>query len=386
VQLVTQNFEKPDLKELVGASPLAGQLITEIFKVDSPVNSEAIRAQAKKLGLTSVDAFFNAFAEAAARNQGLASVTESIGTRFDKIVDRVTVALRPLGLAILNAIEPFVEPVAKLVERIGEAFNSLSEPVKTAIIVLGGIAVVVGPVLFVLGSLATVIVGVVTAIGTIASAVAAVGLPVIAAAVAAIVVVIGEVVAVLAVLGLAWKTNFLNIRGLVTSAAAAVLDAFTRIKSVLEEVYLRILPTLQSITERVLGVITTFWDKFGRDILNIVRGAFEVTVRTLEATLRFLGNFIDLVTKLIDGDFRGAFNAFSRILVNAAEGLADFFRGAARAFVRGIRRLIQLIKDAGTEIIHAANALVDKFVNATAAAGEDRSEGRPRRDSALVSS
>lgn len=367
-QIVEQNFERPDLKELVGASPIAGQLITEIFNVDSPINSKAIRAAAAKMGITTVDAFFNAFADAAARNQGLANVTESIGTRFQKVVDRVVVALRPLGLAIINAIEPFVEPVAKLIERVGAAFASLSQPVQTAIIVIAGIAAAAGPVLFVLGSLATGITGVIMALGTIAAAVAAIGLPAIAAAVAGIVVLIAEWAVILAALGLAWKTNFLNIRELVTDAASVVLDAFNRIKAVLEDTYQRVLPTLQSITEKVLGAITAFWNKFGRDIVNVVSGAFEVAVRTLEAALRFLGNFIDLVTKLIDGDFRGAFRAFSRILVNAGDGLVEFFQAAGRAFVRGINRLIDLIVQAGSQIVEAAKSLADRFVKSLTAA------------------
>lgn len=153
VQLVTQNFERQDLKELIGQSPLAGQLITQIFDVDSATNAKAIREKAKKLGLTTVDAFFAAFAEAAAKNQGLQNVTESIGTRFDKIVDRVTVALRPLGLAIINSIQPFIEPASKLIETIGAAFNSLSQPVKTLILLFGGLAAATGPALFILGGL-----------------------------------------------------------------------------------------------------------------------------------------------------------------------------------------------------------------------------------------
>lgn len=167
LQLITQNFERQDLKELVGQSPIAGQLITEIFNVDSPINAKAIRESAKRLGINSVDAFFAAFADAAARNQGLATVTESIGTRFDKLVDRVQVALRPLGLSIINAIEPFVEPVAKLVERVGAAFDSLSTPVKTAIIVIAGLAAATGPVLFLMGSLLQTIGQIVPALVTL---------------------------------------------------------------------------------------------------------------------------------------------------------------------------------------------------------------------------
>lgn len=153
VQLVTQNFEKQDLKELVGQSPIAGQLITEIFNVDSPTNAKAIRESAKRLGINSVDAFFKAFSDAAQRNQGLASVTESIGTRFDKLVDRVQLALRPLGLAIINAIEPFVEPVAQLIERLAGSFNALPESLKAFTVVAGGVAAALGPVLFLIGGL-----------------------------------------------------------------------------------------------------------------------------------------------------------------------------------------------------------------------------------------
>lgn len=380
-QLVTQNFERSDLKELVGQSPVAGQIISELFNVDSPTNAKAIREAARKMGITSTDAFFTAFAAAAARNQALATVTESIATRFDKVVDRVQVALRPLGLAILNAIEPFIEPVSKFIERIGDAFNSLSEPVKTAIVVIGGLALVVGPLVFVLGSIATAIAGVVTAVGTIATVVAAVGLPAIAAAVGGIVVLIGEWIAILAALGLAWKTNFLNIRGLVTDAATVILDAFSRIKAVFEDAYLRILPTLQSITGKVLGVVTAFWDKFGRDIVNVVRGSFEVVLRILEATLRFFGNFVDLITKLIDGDFRGAFRAFARILVNAGDGFFQFFRAAGRAFVLGIKRLIDLVIEAAGRITEAAKTLAEKFINSLKTA---LIAGAPSVSSALV--
>lgn len=366
-QLITQNFERQDLKELVGQSPLAGQLLTEIFNVDSPTNAKAIREQAKKLGLTSVDAFFNAFAEAAAKNQGLATVTESIGTRFDKIVDRVTVALRPLGLAIINAIEPFIEPISRLIERVGEAFNSLSAPVKTAIIVIAGIAAAAGPVLFVLGGLTTAIAGVVSAIGTIAAAVALVGLPAIAAAIGGILIIIGEWVVILTALGLAWKTNFLNIRGLVSDAASAVLQAFNRIKVVLDEAAQRILPTLQSITTKVLAVITLAWEKYGKTVLFVVGEAFRLVVDFTVRLVRVLTDFVDLVLKLIDGDWRGAWQAFSRIVINAIEGLPALFNRLQQILARAMIALVRVVNTVAVRLAVAATQLANRFIATLAA-------------------
>jgi hypothetical protein len=362
LQLVTQNFERQDLKELVGQSPLAGQLITEIFQVDSPTNAAAIRAAAQKMGLTTTEAFFAAFAEAAQRNQGLATVTESIGTRFEKVVDRVSVALRPLGLAIINAIEPFIEPIAKLVERIGAAFDSLSQPVKTAIIVITGIAAAAGPVLFILGGLATAITGVITAIGAIGAAVAAIGLPALAAVIAGFVIVIAEWAAILGVLGLAWKTNFLNIRGLVTDAATTVLEAFNRIRVVIEEVVQRVLPTLQSITAKVLGVITALWERYGATIVSVISTSFEIIVRTLETFTRFFGNVVDLIAKIIDSDWQGAWNAFSRIIINALDGLTTFFDKAGPIVAQGFKTLHAFIIRQAVIFVQAGSELAAKLI------------------------
>lgn len=362
LQLVTQNFERQDLKELVGQSPLAGQLITEVFNVDSPVNAKAIREQAKKLGLTTVDAFFNAFAAAAARNQGLATVTESIGTRFDKIVDRVTVALRPLGLAILNAIQPFVDPVARLIERLGKTFDSLSEPVKTAIIVIAGIAAAVGPVLFVLGSLVNGITAVTSVIATVGAIVAAIGLPEITLVIAGLLVVIGEWIVILGALGLAWKKNFLGIRDLVSNASTAVLDAFSRIRAVIDEATQRILPTLQSVTEKVLGVVTALWERFGPTVVSIVSTSFTIVARIIETTLRFLGNLADLALKIIDSDWRGAWRAFSRIVINALDSITEFFEKALPTLRRGFLTLNAFLIRQAVTFAQTASALAARFI------------------------
>jgi hypothetical protein len=367
VQLITQNFERPDLKELVGQSPIAGQLITEIFNVDSPINSKAIKAAAQKMGIDTVEELFTAIAQAAERNQGLANVTESIGTRFDKIVDRVTVALRPLGLAILNVIEPFIEPLAKLIERIGAAFDALSVPVKTAVIVIAGIAAAAGPVLFILGGLATAISSVIIAISTIGAAVVAVGLPGIAAAIAGLVIIIGEWAAILAVLGLAWKNNFLNIRGLVTDAAIAVSDAFTRIRTVVEEVTQRILPTLQSITSTVLATVTALWERYGATVIRVISTSFEVAVRILESFIRFFGNVVDLVLKLIDGDWRGAWRAFSRIIINALDSISEFFSKALPLISRGFLTLHAFIIRQAAIFVLSARKLASQFILALVA-------------------
>lgn len=152
VQLVTQNFERIDLKELVGQSPLAGELIKQIFNVENAIDGEAIRAQAQKLGLTTVDAFFTAFGDAASKNAKLANITESLSTQFAKLVDRVTIALRPLGLAIVEALSPIVEKGAQIIEKLSTAFAALPSGLQSSIVVFGTLATVIAPAVVGIGA------------------------------------------------------------------------------------------------------------------------------------------------------------------------------------------------------------------------------------------
>lgn len=157
IQLITQGFERADLKELVGQSPVAGNLVRQLFNVDSPTNAKAIRESAQKLGITTADEFFKQLAAAAENSPELQRVTESIGTQFEKLRDRVLVALRPLGLEIIKTLEPIVKDLVPLIESVTKAFADLSPETRRFIVILGGVAVVAGPALIALGSLFSVL-------------------------------------------------------------------------------------------------------------------------------------------------------------------------------------------------------------------------------------
>ena len=227
VQLITQGFERPDLKELVGQSPLAGEIIKSIFNVDSPINSKAIKESAQKLGITTTDAFFAAFADAAAKNPKLAGITESLGTQFEKLRDRVIVALRPLGLAIIEALKPLVDSAIPIIEKLSAAFSALPESTKQTILVLAGLTAALGPLVIALGGLIQTL-GALGNILTVASgalgaggAAASGGL---IAGLSGVLPVIAAVIAAVGALAAAFATNFGGIRDI-------AVDAFGFIKS-----------------------------------------------------------------------------------------------------------------------------------------------------------
>lgn len=144
IQLVTQNFERQDLKELVRQSPIAGQLLKEVFNVDSPINAEAIRASAKKLGITTVERLAEELAKAGAENPALRNAIEGLGTRFERLQDRLTRALAPVGTQLAEIGLQLGDDLVKQVEKYGNAAARVFEENKGQIIATGREIVALG--------------------------------------------------------------------------------------------------------------------------------------------------------------------------------------------------------------------------------------------------
>ena len=124
-QLISGNFEKTDLKELVENSPIAGQLVKQIFNVDSPVNAEAIRTAARRLGITTVERLAEEFIKAGENNPALKNAVETIGGQFEKLKDRLTVALAPVGEQLAKVLLPIFNDLVKTVEQYGASAASV---------------------------------------------------------------------------------------------------------------------------------------------------------------------------------------------------------------------------------------------------------------------
>lgn len=349
IQLVTQNFERADLKELIGNSPLAGEIIKQVFNVDSPTNSEAIRKAAQRLGLTTTDAFFEAFANAANNNPKLAKITESLGTQFEKLKDRVALALRPLGLAIVQTLAPLVEKAIPIIERLSKAFAELPESTRQIIVVAGTVAAALGPVLVAIGSI-------VSALGTIGSAVSTViGLfgsggalaagGSLAGALSALLPILLAVVAAVIALAVAWKTNFGGIRELTADFVNEAKGLFAELRDFWAEIAPDIReiaePAFKGVSDLVkfhLGLISGFFEFQSETVKGIWRGAWEFIRTTTQEALDVLKENIRAGIALLQGDFEGFQKASANIF-------REIWDGAVTISLRGIVSVVDAVKN-----------------------------------------
>lgn len=161
VQIFNQGFERADIKEAIGRVPIFEQLLQNAFGTK---DADKLR-RLKDTGELTLDAFLSGFASGVQKDTRLAGITESIATRLEKLKDRASVALIPLGQSILGALEPIVANAVPIIERIGKAFDSLPTPVKTSVVGIGAFTAVLGPALIGIGSMANGVQALITLFG-----------------------------------------------------------------------------------------------------------------------------------------------------------------------------------------------------------------------------
>lgn len=147
-----------------------------------------------------------------------------------------------LGAEFGQLLLPIVNKVIGVIRRLFDWFSNLSQPVKTAIVVVAGVAAAIGPLLLIVGSL-------ISAFTTIIPAVTAV----VGVLSGPLLLIIGAVVGVIALLALAWKNNWGDIQG----KTKAAIDF------------------IRNLIQRVLDWIRNFWDAHGDQIKGIVQGIWD---------------------------------------------------------------------------------------------------------------
>lgn len=344
-----------DLKPIIEAAPAVGQALLQAF---GTVNSEDIQ----KLGL-STDEFLDKLLDAL---NDLPKAAAGAKNAFENFSDSVFVATSAIGEAILPPLTRIINTLEPIILDLAEKFRALSPGIQTAIVAVAALAAAAGPVLFILGGIVTGIGSLITGLVAVAGVLGTIGFPGILAALAGVVALLTEWATIAFVVFRAWQTNFLGIRGLVSNAATAVLKAFRDIKAVIDEATQRILPTLESITNKVVGAITKLWELYGKQIVEIVGESFAFIVDVTTTFLRVFGDFVDLVAKLIDSDWQGAWRAFSRIVITALGGIAGALFRLNSIVNRAFRALLAFILAQAVRFIDAAEQLAKDFIVALA--------------------
>ena len=195
------------------------------------------------------------------------------------------------GEILLPIITPIVSGIADMVNKIG----SLSPELQKTIVVIGGVAVAIGPLMLGLGSLLKLA-------------------PLIGAAFTAMTGPIGIAVAAIAGAAALIVKNWDAIKEYFTTGGGS--EMFSSVKALAVDLFENIKNTFNSIRDVAVAV----WDQIGSTLTSIWNNTFDSIKSVLDFFMNTVKNVADFLRAIINGDFKGALNAllsqFSNIFVS----------------------------------------------------------------------
>lgn len=287
---------------------------------------------------------------------------------------KAQVAIGQAGDEIGNALLPVIQEVAGFIDRAASAFNKLSPEAKGFAVAAAAVAAVVGPVVVVLGSLVsaigaiapvfapvlTLITGAFGAGGVFAGAFSSVSafssmLSLLAGAFAPVVAAITPFlipVAAVAALGALIYANWDKIAPVLetiggifqTQVMPKVTEAANRIGKALSELWqgpfgnaLREVGVAIGKLGEVFGEFATEAGKVFGPIMARIFDAFIIQVTSIFTQI---GLFIEGVSKLLTGDFAGAWEAAKQMVATSVQGTMDVLKTLAPEAVKAVSDMV----------------------------------------------
>lgn len=247
------------------------------------------------------------------------------------------------GLA--EVMTPIITKITEFASKVINAFNNLPGPVQNFVLVLLGIVAALSPVLGIIGKLSTLLGsgGLTAALGSIKAGFAAAGAAISGVA-APILIVIGVVTSLIAIFATLWKTNE-NFRESVSSAWSQIQAAIQTAIS-----------TIQEIFSAFVELVNVIWTQWGDTIMQVVQNTISTVTSVISNGLKIVENLIKLVSSILQGDWKGAWNAAKAIVQSALSLIRSLVTST-------FNNIVAVIRGIGSKIGSSVRSAFDSAIS-----------------------
>lgn len=363
------------LPEIVGAFSTALKGVRDDSRdaaLDKIFGSDAARVAIALFGegREGLEKYVAAMSEAGTAQRVAEANTKGLAGAWDSFLSTVETIADDIFQDLAGPLEAVVRLMTDAAQRAGAAWNAMGPGVKAAVFGVLAFAAAIGPVIVAVAGAASAVLGLMGAVAgfKVAAFIAAAAGTTLAAAFAPVVVASLKVIAVVtalavivggavALLAAAWATNFFHIRDITFAAFEAIKSHVTASLEIVRTAWARIYPTLQSLAEKGLAAVERAWELVGKHIVNAIAAAWSVIGPLFRQVLKIVLDVVDLILKVIDGDWDRAWEAFARLVLDGVtlalhhiENLKTTALQILLAAIVGIVNLGERFKQAAVEL------------------------------------
>lgn len=310
----------------------------------------------------------------------------TFGQRLQSIYRELSVALEPLGKALIELIEDNLPAIKEFVSNFTKFIESLSPEQIKGILVIAGALALLGPVAMVLGNIVSIFGSVITLASGLGTAFAFIGttiaglgssivslgatfLAAIGGPITLIVIAVGVLIAGLAYLiyknfddianffiglwenistfftdlGNSLSEAFNNVVNSVMQALSDVANFFLNIGQSISNAFNAIVEVCKNSMEfvaNIIGSVFNYVHDIVTNVLNTLRNAISAYFEYIKTTFSVIGSLLNSVADI----YKTVFNAMSNVGGNLIEGLKE-------GIINGLTSLYNIITDIANKII-----------------------------------
>ena len=284
-----------------------------------------------------------------------------------------TNALSAIGQPLLEMMIPVFQTLATIVKGVAELFNSLPDPVKDFIVILGVVLTIVGALAPIFLTLQAVFI---SSFGAMIAA----ALPIIGI-IAGVVVAITAIVAIVKYL---WETNE-GFRDVVTTVWNAILEVINAVVSEISNFVMSIFGTvvawwtenqelIRSSAETVWNAIQTVIDAVMTFLGPLIEGAWaniqlvittawEVIKTVVETAINVVLGIIKAVMQIITGDWSGAWETIKGVFSTVWNAIQNVVQTIFTAIQSYISNTINAISSTISNVWNGISSTISNVLN-----------------------
>lgn len=299
-----------DLNIIKDAIPQVTPLLKEAF-------GSARSDELKEMGVSStmvVDAIVNGLSK-------LPPVTGGINAAFENLKDGVFSSLAEVGEVINKHLDisALADRIVAGLAGITDWFKNLSPEVQKAVLIFGGLLIVIPPIIAALGVfISTILPALITGFGALLSPVTAI---VVAVAAAAYLII----------------DNWSEIKEYFVSGEGSTF--WNVVKSYAEDLW----NSLKSMFNTVKAFILQVWAVIGTNVIGYVKGAFDMVKGIISTALGVVTGVIKIFASVLKGDWSGVWDGIKTITASMWNGILQIIRGATNAVGNGVAAFFKMI-------------------------------------------
>ena len=274
--------------------------------------------------------------------------------QFKALSGEIKADFIPLGAKLaplFTAAIPVVRMFANVLKELLDGFARLPKPVQEAVLafgafkilssllpMLGGFSLISEKTTVVLGGLARALMGGGAAAEAGAAGIAGMALPLVAVA------------AGVALLALAWKTDFGHIREVTAKVGAEVMGFVNSQFGQVKAWFLTNLPLIREAVKTVLTFIAEFWKSHGQQIMGIVGPLWSFIKDTVTNALHIIESVVKFILDVVTGHWAAASKDLVKIVVSLWTELDSLFENGGKLIDSALQFIIGVVLDFGKRL------------------------------------